>query len=558
MNNLRLFLLIIAGISANCVVQSQYFPEELLSKYDEIGYSDGIYTQVQKDGKLGLVDSALNLVIPCIYDEVNPEYLWNYATVRIENKHGVTDKSGRTIVPVQYDNVEPFKFYEGDFLVIVKSNDLYGLYNQYGKYQLKCKYENIDINYVEDAPDIDEWVIFKLNGKYGYANKFGEKKTEAIYDEIYVNLDDQSKHIDKDLIKVKQGDLWGLIDTAGNILFPCKYQTIYQIDNSDILVLNSKRSKIKSIYVRNCYTGNLILAKRDGNIISNKEYQYIEDFNRSKTALVKNSDKLGVINQKCELIVPCIYDCIDDPSYDGYIKVFTGETLFDEVYGYKPKKGLFGYWNTKGELVIKTEYENIGPHYKNYIQVKKNGLWGLIDSIENSIIPCRYNWTDHIFHNGYCEVYMGNLNDEILLDRPSENGKFGLVDSNGTEVIAPIYDNIKPLNNRYVGVCKDKKWAIANNEGNIITQFNYDWIDDNYYDEMLLVFKGKIEFTYDEYLEYEVYNGLYGYVNLQGKEVIPCRYSEASGFYNGKASVIKDDNSFSINIKGKCIENCPK
>lgn len=55
-----------------------------------------------------------------------------------------------------------------------------------------------------------------------------------------------------------------------------------------------------------------------------------------------------------------------------------------------------------------------------------------------------------------------------------------------------------------------------------------------------------------------VYKNAWGYVNQEGKLIIPLRFAEASDFTNGKARVKENDRYFFINEKGECIENCEK
>jgi len=46
----------------------------------------------------------------------------------------------------------------------------------------------------------------------------------------------------------------------------------------------------------------------------------------------------------------------------------------------------------------------------------------------------------------------------------------------------------------------------------------------------------------------------WGYIDINGKEVIPCIYESAENFSNGKASVTKDGVSFCIDKTGKTVD----
>ena len=51
--------------------------------------------------------------------------------------------------------------------------------------------------------------------------------------------------------------------------------------------------------------------------------------------------------------------------------------------------------------------------------------------------------------------------------------------------------------------------------------------------------------------------GKYGFINMDGKLVIPIIYTYASSFSNTKCKVELDGQNFYIDKTGKCIENCP-
>lgn len=85
--------------------------------YDQVTHENGLW-KVKLNGKLGYLDSALNLVVPIEYD-VTYGFTNGYAAVNVGGafnqnyiieggKWGFVDKSGNVIVPVQYDNVQSF------------------------------------------------------------------------------------------------------------------------------------------------------------------------------------------------------------------------------------------------------------------------------------------------------------------------------------------------------------------------------------------------------------------------------------------------------------------
>ena len=75
----------------------------------------------------------------------------------------------------------------------------------------------------------------------------------------------------------------------------------------------------------------------------------------------------------------------------------------------------------------------------------------------------------------------------------------------------------------------------------------YDYIDD-FSEGLAKVFIGEI----DEFGD--IKEGKYGYINKEGKEVIPLKYDYIYPFENGKAKVELNGEEFYINTKGERVE----
>jgi len=126
----------------------------------------------------------------------------------------------------------------------------------------------------------------------------------------------------------------------------------------------------------------------------------------------------------------------------------------------------------------------------------------------------------------------------------NKEGKFGLIDSTLTIVTNDWYEKIYLKDGQPVGVDKDKKTAWLNK--------NYG-VMGNWYDGSNWFFEG-LSYVYNLKINNETEVKLFGYVNIDGQEVIPCIYESAEDFSNGKASVTKDGVSFCIDKTGKTVE----
>src|SRR6185312_12870828 len=88
--------------------------------------------------------------------------------------------------------------------------------------------------------------------------------------------------------------------------------------------------------------------------------------------MVSQNEKMGLINAKCELVVPCIYDEIG--SFDLSPYFFYG-TLAVRI----GKK--WGAIDSTGKMVLPIEYDYVDPFWNNGTSiVTKNGKKGVVNT----------------------------------------------------------------------------------------------------------------------------------------------------------------------------------
>ena len=118
--------------------------------------------------------------------------------------------------------------------------------------------------------------------------------------------------------------------------------------------------------------GYIVLNKDDkyglidalnGNVVIPFEYEHLDDFSEDLIAAEKNQ-KYGFINIKNETVIP-----------------FPGGNIFANTYG---------YINTKGDIVIKAQFDDIEPFNNGFAAVKKDGKYGIINTKGEFVVPCEY------------------------------------------------------------------------------------------------------------------------------------------------------------------------
>ncbi|MCL2045104.1 MAG: WG repeat-containing protein [Oscillospiraceae bacterium] len=261
-------------------------------------------------------------------------------------------------------------------------------------------------------------------------------------------------------------------------------------------------------------------------------------------------------------------------------------------------ESTFGFVDESGTLVIPTIYDWAHNFSEGYAAVQLDGKWGFIDKKGDVIIPLTYDWA-HPFSEGLAAVLLNGewsyidingdvviafeyaINDVLPLGSFSEGlarvafqereglGKISYIDASGNVILSLDYENAGDFVNGRASVSLDKKWGFIDKEGNEVIAPIYDWVTDFTDDgitatwlahdpsssRLPIVSNGKwgyidkngeeiLPFIYDDAYSFDngvaVVNveGKYGYIDFDGNEVLPFVYDNASSFYNGAAIVV--------------------
>lgn len=286
------------------------------------------------------------------------------------------------------------------------------------------------------------------------------------------------------------------------------------------------------------------------------EYDYVEEPTRDIVKVRKGHRKYGFVHVSGRIITPCIYDRAD---------IFSdGRACVEEI-------GRFcGFINEEGKEIISLRLEDYRrtlpsgaiqylPVFENgRAIIVKNGLEGIIGLDGKEIIPCQYEdirrcntygWTlrmDQLcgfaFNNGRiiipCKYQFVRL---ITCDGPypeqvfivGNDGKKGLLDIEGKELLPLEYDSIEPFEDRFHpetivkfqechkktnGLLKVKvngKVGVATGQGVILIKPQFDDVDVISWDDEKPIVRHFITSAIKTKLNYK-----YGAVALDGSEII--------------------------------------
>lgn len=230
----------------------------------------------------------------------------------------------------------------------------------------------------------------------------------------------------------------------------------------------------------------------------------------------------GFMNTKGELVVDAKYNEVA-PFSNGFAAVYEYEKYDLELspnWVVEAYKDHIGFVDRTGNLVIPMIYEQVGRFSEGRATVCKNKRWGVIDDNGNVIVPFQYT---NSFSLGICSNGLMSF---------QSNGKYGYLDKAGKVKISAVYDAAGQFVDGFAVVSKNGFYGMIDTTGKTVIPFKYVRL--GYFQEGMAL-----------YSDESGWNCKYGYINSKGEEVTPVMYNKAYDFSNGLAMVSVTDERFS-------------
>jgi hypothetical protein len=419
--------------------------------------------------------------------------------------------------------------------------DKFGFVNDAGEFVIKAEYDEVG-----SFSNGIAWVL--KSGKYGFINKTGKyvvkpKYTSlGMYNSFDLCLVSIGGSVDKKTGELK-GAKYGFIDIDAREIVKAKYTLIGEFDKNGIAWVNigGKINKKTNKFAG----GNYGYISNYGVELTKVEYANVrETFSASGYAWVKKGKKYGQIDIKGHSVIPVKYDAIQDTFTNDivWVKLNKKYGYFDnkgheispikyaETYPFadgcgavgveiKKKGTRYGYINTKGKEIVEPIYESVLVKFMDkHAAIKKGGAVG----VEIGVVDVENKKKD-------AASLMKEANALIKAD-----GIWAIIDNTGKQITGFEYLNVilYPKNKGFILVTKDGKkngaglirsgvWGIIDDNGKLITPLKYTSIEKFDEGDIALVCSA----------------GMYGWVNMQGEEVIPPTYTFALPFSEGLAPV---------------------
>tara|TARA_Y100000589_G_C27183411_1_gene641708 strand:+ start:181 stop:1341 length:1161 start_codon:yes stop_codon:yes gene_type:complete len=259
--------------------------------------------------KCGLINPDEKVILPLEYEHIGKYY--EGLTYIVQNfKTGYIDTLGRIIIPIEHEfSTERFK---NGIVYMVKEGKV-GFYNLRGEIIIPFEY---------DASIYKEFhegmIALKKNGKYGYIDDKGNVRTKFIYDNAH--------KFSEGLACVKLNRKIGFIDKNGEIVIPFEYDgSVYQEfhegrvavckeeksgilkNNLKIGFINIDNEKITEFKYYPFCSRTVSVPLGNGGSARIKTAYADYEFKNGYAKVQNDECKMGLINLKGEVIVPCEY-----------------------------------------------------------------------------------------------------------------------------------------------------------------------------------------------------------------------------------------------------------
>lgn len=529
-------------------------------KYVEIkDFEDGVAKVFDNYGHIGLINTKGEEVIPCFYDRVYLQEKEGWIAVEKGGFYGLWDSLGRELIPCNYTGIIYFE----NGWAIVEQNERYGLLNRNQQMAAPCPYRSSEFSdafaqyshqyySTGDVMKLGEEEVFFEQGiaivyhieekGYGLINSKGEALTSFEYEDI-------RRDWKTGLLFIQKKEGYGLMDSTGKVLLPCIHSTIDIQEEEDFMIASTRKipqqpesddhmqytlynyqgKAISKTYDEIDFTNDgFIIAELDNKAVllnlQGKEvssyYDFIiDDHPYDNYYIVMKGKKKAVMNEKGRIISD-YYDNVDR-FYDDYFVVTKGKKRavldkkgkvitnyyddidkFTEGYFIVVKENKRGAVDLKGKEVT-NYYTDILSFYDGYFIVLEGKKRGIIDKQGKEILPCLYNEMrlhkeDNLIVVATMEVSQGS--------EPVYNVQYQMCSYKG-KVISKTYDHIKYFRDYgFAYATLQDKHVMLNKQGKEIS---------NYYEKVQGFSKGYAVMTR---------GGKKGIVDIEGNEVIPCRY----------------------------------
>lgn len=400
---------------------------------------------------------------------------------------GYVNAQDKVVINYQYEKAS--NFYQG--FARVQKKGKWGVINPEGKVILKIKYEAV--SYFKNG-----YMPVKTNGKWGLVDKNNDRHPKVQgYEELFAQFGKN------DLYHATKNGLQGIVDLEGKTYFPFKYHRVFPWSDDENIYVVKVGEKFG-------------LAKTDGTEIIPPNYQVdlknfpfrfdgdIAYYEADAHFKLFDGKKWGVLDANGKEIIPFEYDNIrlydDKKDYgkfqvailtQGNQKQLVGKDLkpvldqeFTEIYGFYCNNSNYlmiqfadqiKFFHAVNHTILDEIPDAVSKKFGKFSMGGFDGKKGIISETGEQLTPMAYDYLYDLDYNA------------DLKSKPFstlKNQLYGVYRVGKGQIIPIEFTSVRyfKANNLefYAIQNQDKKWALYNADGKVLTDFSYKNIIKDY------------------------------------------------------------------------------
>lgn len=366
---------------------------------------------IARNAKAGIIKKDGSIVLPLAFDSIIVDKRFIFAGNQQSWK--IYSTEGKLLSERTYQQIDAT-----NSLVHVKRKSFWGALKENGKELIACVYDSI-------LQSNETHLSIKFKGNYGIID--WQEKWLVSPQGFPLVLVNQARYI------VKDGDLLTLKDFDDQV---------YYFTNNPISITDEgllEKTTIGELW-QVTFTGIVTKLQQVGPT----QVSRVEEEHEGYRAIRKDG-KWGFVDAQGRLRIPNRYDKVQH---------------FAEGLAPFSLRAKWGFLNKEDQIIIHPTYEEAKPFVNGFSVVMLKKKYGLINKNNELILPCRYD-AIHQLESGYFELVSQGLvgladkagriiydakyttqhffNNNIVVQR---QGKFGVLDLNGIDVIPTMHDAI--------------------------------------------------------------------------------------------------------------------
>lgn len=389
-------------------------------EYRAIGdFIDG-YAIVKNSKYYGVINSNYELIIPCVYDEIE----FDKRTGLFQTKINVIRRYSRLYFRKGKNPINPWD---------LEWKDIIMFRTKAGRNIVFLDGENLlfDSKYMYIGKFVDDVAIVNIvKGNrlyYGMINKKGETVLPTIYSFI--------QRFNNGMFKCCLNGRVGILNENGDYIIPNQFLSVGEYENGLSLIVESVDGTYSKDSLREYgymdLEGNIVLSscsyiskQSEGlSVVCRKGVWGFFNILERKTTKVEGSSYVGLPH--------------DDLAKANYGGTYTQK----DVIG-----GKWGFVDKNGNIVINPTFDYVYNFSEGIAAVKIGDKYGFIDTIGVLIVPCEYDEVESSFEDGEGKlvkgdkVYVFNRSGEMVSEHYKDNNEENEYDY-GADNPPSIYDN---------------------------------------------------------------------------------------------------------------------